>query len=201
MWNARCTYVHRECTQVKGLFKHVDCIQLHTAFSSLCPQNYEIIFHGNADRFQLSLVRRPKNHLLKINWTCYKHHYRVLTASSIFYEPVPSLSVLLHFPSQLCTSVWPYTSLTWKQQICEKDLWEALIDSSPCKWAAAFDSLGVTLSYPLAWQSRLLVVLPGKPLLLSPVTAFTYRVWSGDLWLTSTEMCSLSSCRFLQNHI
>lgn len=60
MWNARCTCVRGERVQVKGLFKDVDCIQLHTAFSSLCPHNHEISFNGYAGIFHLSLGRLPK---------------------------------------------------------------------------------------------------------------------------------------------
>lgn len=110
------------------------------------------------------------------------------------YEPVPSLwacTISLctaSFPFPGMTAVWPFTSLTWKQQICEKELWEALTDSYPSKWGAASASLGVTLSYPLAWQSRLFMLLPGKTLLPSPVTAFTYSV---EICVWHQQKCAL----------
>lgn len=80
MWNTKCTSVHTEGAQIKRLCKHA-CVH---GFIQYFPV-YIHVTKKLAFIFHPSGIRLHKNNLLKINWTCYEQHDRVLSALPMSY--------------------------------------------------------------------------------------------------------------------
>lgn len=167
MWNTKCASVHTEGAQIKGLCKHA-CVHGFTQYFLV----YTSITKKLAFIFHPSGIRLPKNHLVKINWTCYEQCGKVLSALSISYV---SLSACDHLYCRYAIP-WPQTSLIpadWFACLMCPSSPDMLCTVGLCPFLAR------TLHLPiLLWHTcraeQVLLLLPGEPHLPTPVTVFTF---------------------------